>query len=99
MRIVPTATDTASNNDIMRFAFTNGAEYFSMAPALATATSYQYWQRNYADFNNVAFTYDSEGNSYGIVTGLDTYPDGTRTFAGRMTFISSRWGTGDIASG
>ena len=97
MRIVPTATDTESDNDIMRFAFTNGAEYFSMAPALASQTSYQYWQRNYADFNNVAFTYDSEGNSYGIVTGLDTYPDGTGTFAGEY-FISSRWGTGALYS-
>jgi large repetitive protein len=90
MRIVP--ADTAGSNDIMRFAFTNGAEYFSMAPAYSTRNSYQYWQKNYADFNNVAFTYDSEGNSYGITTGLDTYPDGTRTLAGRMTFISSRWG-------
>lgn len=90
MRIVP--ADTASTNDVIRFAFTNGAEYFSMAPAYSTRNSYQYWQKNYADFNNVAFTYDSEGNSYGITTGLDTNPDGTRTVAGRMTFISSRWG-------
>jgi hypothetical protein len=95
MRIVP-AVDTASTNDVMRFAFTNGAEYFSMAPAYSTQKSYQYWQKNYADFNNVAFTYDSAGNSYGIATGLDTYPDGTATLAGRMTFISSRWGACDI---
>jgi large repetitive protein len=92
MRIVPAADTDTSNNDVMRFAFTNGAEYFSMAPAYSTQNSYQYWEKNYADFNNVAFTYDSEGNSYGITTGLDTYPDGTNTLAGRLTFISSRWG-------
>jgi hypothetical protein len=91
MRIVPTATDTASDKDVMRFAFTNGADYFSMASA-ADKVSYQDWQRNYADFNNVAFAYDIEGNSYGITTGLDTYPATTTTFAGRFTFMSSRWG-------
>ena len=93
MRILPTA-DTASDKDVMRFAFTNGADYFSMASA-ADKVSYQDWQRNYADFNNVAFAYDSEGNSYGIATGLDTYPNGTGTLAGRLTFISSRWGIGN----
>ncbi|HPS44782.1 MAG TPA: hypothetical protein PK542_09875, partial [Treponemataceae bacterium] len=95
MRIVPTATDAANAGDVMRFAFTNGADRFSMAPAFGTANSYQDWERNYADFNNVAFTYDSAGNSYGIATGLDTYPNGTTTYAGRMTFISSRWGIGN----
>ncbi len=98
MRIVPTAADTASTGDVMRFAFTNGADYFSMASALSNTNSYQDWQRNYADFNNVAFTYDSEGNSYGITTGLDTYPNGTTTFAGRLTFISSRWGVCNTGS-
>lgn len=92
MRIVPTATDAASTSDVMRFAFTNGADYFSMADASSATNSYQDWQRNYADFNNVAFAYDSEGNSYGITTGLDTYPSSTTTLAGRLTFISSRWG-------
>jgi hypothetical protein len=98
MRIVPTATDTASVNDVMRFAFTNGADFFSMASAGSNQNSYQDWQRNYADFNNVAFTYDNEGNSYGIVTGLDTYPSTTTTFAGRLTFVSSRWGVCDTGS-
>jgi hypothetical protein len=92
------ASDISSTNDVMRFAFTNGAEYFSMAPASSTTTSYRNWERNYADFNNVAFAYDSQGNSYGITTGLDTYPDGTSTLAGRFTFISSRWGTCNTGS-
>jgi hypothetical protein len=91
MHIVP-ADDIESDTDIMRFAFTNGADHFSMAPALNTLLSYQKWQRNYADFNNVAFAYDLEGNSYGITTGLDTYPNGTETYAGRFTFMTSRWG-------
>lgn len=91
MRIAPD-----SNN--IGFAFTNGASKFSMGGS-KSGNSYQIWQSNYADFNNVSFVYDKNGNSYGTATGLDTYPDGNNDFAGRFTFMSSQWGvckTGDM---
>lgn len=91
MRIAPD-----SNN--IGFAFTNGASKFSMGGS-KSGNSYQIWQSNYADFNNVSFVYDKNGNSYGTATGLDTYPDGDKDFAGRFTFMSSQWGvcnTGDM---
>lgn len=91
MRIAP-------GSDQIGFAFTNGASKFSMGGS-KSGNSYQIWQSNYADFNNVSFVYDKNGNSYGTATGLDTYPDGNNDFAGRFTFMSSQWGvcnTGDI---
>lgn len=88
MRIAPD-----SNN--IGFAFTNGASKFSMGGS-KSGNSYQIWQSNYADFNNVSFVYDKNGNSYGTATGLDTYPDGSGDFAGRFTFMSSQWGVCNI---
>lgn len=91
MRIAP-------GSDQIGFAFTNGASKFSMGGS-KSGNSYQIWQSNYADFNNVSFVYDKNGNSYGTATGLDTYPDGNNDFAGRFTFMSSQWGvcnTGDM---
>lgn len=84
MRIAP-------GSDNIGFAFTNGASKFSMG-GKKDGNSYQIWQSNYADFNNVSFVYDKNGNSYGTATGLDTYPDGSNDFAGRFTFMSSQWG-------
>lgn len=84
MRIAP-------GSDNIGFAFTNGASKFSMG-GKKDGNSYQIWQSNYADFNNVSFVYDKNGNSYGTATGLDTYPDGSGDFAGRFTFMSSQWG-------
>lgn len=84
MRIAP-------GSDQIGFAFTNGASKFSMGGS-KSGNSYQIWQSNYADFNNVSFVYDKNGNSYGTATGLDTYPDGNDDFAGRFTFMSSQWG-------
>lgn len=91
MRIAP-------GSDQIGFAFTNGASKFSMGGS-KSGNSYQIWQSNYADFNNVSFVYDKNGNSYGTATGLDTFPDGNGDFAGRFTFMSSQWGicnTGDM---
>ena len=84
MRIAP-------DSDQIGFAFTNGASKFSMGDK-KDGNSYQIWQSNYADFNNVSFVYDKNGNSYGTATGLDTFPDGYGDFAGRFTFMSSQWG-------
>lgn len=88
MRIAP-------DSDQIGFAFTNGASKFSMGDK-KDGNSYQIWQSNYADFNNVSFVYDKNGNSYGTATGLDTYPDGNNDFAGRFTFMSSQWGVCNI---
>lgn len=84
MRIAP-------DSDQIGFAFTNGASKFSMGDK-KDGNSYQIWQSNYADFNNVSFVYDKNGNSYGTATGLDTFPNGSGDFAGRFTFMSSQWG-------
>lgn len=84
MRIAP-------GSDQIGFAFTNGASKFSMGDK-KDGNSYQIWQKNYADFNNVSFVYDKNGNSYGTATGLDTFPDGGNDYAGRFTFMSSQWG-------
>lgn len=84
MRIAP-------GSDKIGFAFTNGASKFSMG-GKKDGNSYQIWQSNYADFNNVSFVYDKNGNSYGTATGLDTFPDGGNDYAGRFTFMSSQWG-------
>lgn len=93
MRIAP-------GSDQIGFAFTNGASKFSMGGKKDNNSySYLLWQSNYADFNNVSFVYDKNGNSYGTATGLDTYPDGNNDYAGRFTFMSSQWGicnTGDM---
>lgn len=90
MRIAP-------GSDKIGFAFTNGASKFSMG-GKKDGNSYQIWQSNYADFNNVSFVYDKNGNSYGTATGLDTYPTGKENedFAGRFTFMSSQWGVCNI---
>lgn len=90
MRIAP-------GSDQIGFAFTNGASKFSMGGS-KSGNSYQIWQSNYADFNNVSFVYDKNGNSYGTATGLDTYPDGNNDFAGRFTFMSSQWGVCNIGA-
>ena len=81
-------------------AFVSGPADFSMPMGKntdAADVSWQVFQHNYATFSNVALCYDSFGNSYGITTGLDTMPDGNKnTLAGRFTFQTSKWGTGNI---
>jgi len=76
------------NNGIAGFAFANGVDSFSMANG--TANSYTRWQRNYADYGEVAFGFDVQGRSHGIVIGHDTEPNSGYT--GRMNYITSRWG-------
>ncbi|MCQ2241773.1 hypothetical protein [Treponema sp.] len=74
------------------FAFVAGPAYASMAGG-STDYSYKLFQRNYATFSNISMAFDEAGNSYGTMTGLDTYPNGaTNTLAGRFTFVTSKWG-------
>lgn len=80
------------SNGKIGFAFVSGPADFSMADGLNH--SYKNYQRNYATFSNISMAFDDKGRSYGTATGLDTYPSGaTNTFAGRFTFMTSRWGT------
>ena len=89
MKINPT-------NGKIGFAFVSGPADFSMADG--NNDSYKRYQRNYATFSNVSLAFDDKGNSYGTATGLDTFPDGaTNTLAGRFTFMTSRWGIGDLS--
>ena len=90
MKINPT-------NGKIGFAFVSGPADFSMADG--NGDSYKRYQRNYATFSNVSLAFDDKGNSYGTATGLDTYPNGgaTEIQAGRFTFMTSRWGIGDLS--
>ena len=90
MKINPT-------NGIIGFAFVSGPADFSMADG--NGYSYKQYQRNYATFSNVSLAFDDAGNSYGTATGLDTWPNGgdTEIQAGRFTFMTSRWGRGDLS--
>ena len=77
------------------FAFVSGPAHFAMGDG--TDNSYETYQRNYATFTNVAMAYDENGNSYGVTTGLDTYPQKAEdTYAGRFTFMTSKWGVGNL---
>ena len=90
MKINPT-------NGKIGFAFVSGPADFSMADG--NGDSYKQYQRNYATFSNISFAFDDAGNSYGTATGLDTFPNGgaTEIHAGRFTFMTSRWGIGDLS--
>lgn len=98
-------------NNIIGFAFINGPANFSMSSGLgyaaktdaptypaSAANSYETWQYNYADFSNVSFIYDSLGNAHGTVVGLDTEPTQTPAFGGTFTYVTSRWGIGNLTS-
>ncbi|MBP5519354.1 MAG: hypothetical protein J6X84_02085 [Treponema sp.] len=78
------------------FAFVSGPADFAMPNGRGTDNddvSYTVFQHNYATFSNIGLCYDNLGYSYGVATGLDTYPNGNKnTLAGRFTFQTSRWG-------
>ena len=76
-------------NDMIGFAFANGAAYASMPKQ---NTSYTLWQRNYARNTGTSFVYDTNGNAHGTTIGLDTNPN--HNHAGRMTYMTSIWGPG-----
>jgi len=82
-------------NNQIGFGFGNGAAYLSL-PNAATAdskyssTSYSLWQKNYADYEGIAFAYDSKGYVHSVSIGLDTEPN--NGYAGYMQYIYSPWG-------
>ena len=80
-------------NDMIGFAFANGAAYASL-PKKDTSSSL--WQRNYARNTGTSFAYDANGDSHGTTIGLDTNP--SHSHAGRMTYMTSIWGPGDTGS-
>lgn len=74
-------------------AFVSGPAHFAMAngdPNNLDYSSYKTWQRNYATYNNVSFTYDALGYSHATGTGLDTNPSSVH--AGKFTYFYSKWG-------
>lgn len=75
------------------FAFANGARFASLPNK---KTSYTVWQANYAKNIGTSFVYDDNGDSHGTTVGLDTNPDNTPAHAGRMTYMTSRWGVGSL---
>jgi len=80
---------------IVGFAFANGTDSFSMpngTGASTTTKSYQWWQLNYDDFAGVSFVYDSAGKSHGIAMGRDLNVTTGQEYAGRMTYMTSKWG-------
>lgn len=70
------------------FAFVNGPLYFSMGGSEGTQNySYQYWMASYDFFTSVGFTYDEEGNSWGVAAGGDI----NSAHADKFQLMSSRW--------
>ncbi len=73
-------------NKIVGFSFVNGPMDSSMANGMQN--SYQHWQSNYAAYRNSMFCYDDNGDSHGLMTGIDTNVDQ----GGRFSYYTSRWG-------
>ncbi|MCR5285171.1 MAG: hypothetical protein K6D95_06215 [Treponema sp.] len=89
---------------VIGFAFTNGPLYFSMPGTVSSATenriakgenSYAYWQGSYDFMSSIAFTYDSDGHTYGVAAGGDI----NSTQADRFSFMTDRWGLSGQATG
>ena len=71
------------------FAFVNGPLYFSMGGSVGSQNySYQYWMASYDFFTSVGFTYDDDGNSWGVAAGGDINSD----HADKFQLMSSKWG-------
>ncbi len=77
-------------NGMLNFGFNSGPANYCMANG--QNTSYTTWVGNYARFSTCGFAVDENGNTHGITVGLDTNP-GNNTSAGRMTYLTSKWGT------
>lgn len=85
-------------NGQIGFAFSNGANKFSMAMGKnhdnsVTQKSYQYWEMNYAKYVCNALSYDESGRSHGVSVGIDTEPSSGK--AGRMNYFYSSWGVSE----
>lgn len=79
------------------FAFVNGPLYFSMGGSEKNADgpksdkqdySYQYWLGSYDFFTSIGFTYDKNGNSWGVAAGGDINSNA----ADKFQLMSSLWG-------
>ena len=79
------------SNGNLGFAFSNGANKFSMANG--KTTSYSFWEYNYASYVCNALAFDENGRSHGISVGQDTEPSIGK--AGRMNYFYSTWGVSD----
>ncbi|UTC75226.1 hypothetical protein E4O03_00395 [Treponema sp. OMZ 792] len=81
------------SNGMIGFAFANGPDFFSMSNG--TSNSYTKWQRNYDDYGNVEFVYDSVGKSHGVAVGRDINSGGNQ--GGKFAYFTSQWGTGSVS--
>lgn len=82
------------------FAFSAGKMHFSMSTGVnkvgkngnnGTEYSYKRWMDSYEPMTSVGFTFDANGNSYGVVAGGDT----NASEADNFNFVTSWWGDGD----
>ena len=89
-------------NGNLGFAFSNGANRFSMTSGsntitgpgrndlVGSPTSYERWEMNYAKYVANALAFDESGRAHGISVGIDTMPSSGK--AGRMNYFYSAWG-------
>ena len=80
-------------NDQIGFAFVNGSFWTSMADK---DNSYRTWMTSRDFCSSTSFTYDKDGNSYGVMAGGDS-----GDMADKYNFVTSRWnvsGAADAAS-
>lgn len=86
-------------NGMLNFAFNSGPANFCMANGYNASandrTSYTTWVGNYARFSTCGFTVDENGVTHGITVGLDTNPGDSHS-AGRMQYLTSKWGVSDL---
>lgn len=83
-------------NGNLGFAFSNGANRFSMSSGTNyftnnnTPSSYERWEMNYAKYVANALAFDESGRAHGVSVGIDTQPNSGK--AGRMNYFYSGWG-------
>ncbi len=80
-------------NGILNFGFNSGPANYCMGDG--QTYSYKTWVGNYARFSTCGFTVDENGVTHGITVGLDTNPGDSHS-AGRMQYLTSKWGRSDL---
>lgn len=85
--------DISPTSGMIGFAFSNGAERFSMGGTVTDEDnkeySYRQWNMTFDYMNYNYFTYDSTGHTYACTSGGDTSSDPNWDF---FSIMSDRWG-------
>lgn len=76
-------------NGLLGFAYASGNNKFYMGGN--SVSSYQYWKGDSDHFKDIAFAYDSAGNSYGMAAGTDSGAD----YSSMFSFCTGVWGVSD----